>query len=105
SYKKIARGDFATTQAYADRLGQIEEGYGYDLARSNRHSALAFLHAERRDLDAALTAAETYLVEHAERLLNLFALGIKAKVQVLGDDLRGAAATLEAADRLLGEGR
>jgi hypothetical protein len=105
TYQTMAQGQFRTTEAQIDRLARIEEGYAYDLARSNRHSAIAFLYAERRALDDALAAADTYLVEHAERQLNLFALGIKAKVQVLGDDLSGARSTLDAAADLLRQGR
>jgi hypothetical protein len=105
SSKLIAQGRFAEAEARVERLSAMEEGYAYDLATSNRHAVLSYLHAERRQLEQALAAAETYLGAHHERLLNLLALSMKAKVQVLSDDLDGADATLRNANDLLQGGR
>ena len=105
SFKQLAQGRWADCTAHIDRLERIEEAYAYDLARSNRHAALAFLHAERRVLDAAEAAANVYLESNDEVLLNLLALGTKGKVQVLRRDLEGARATLATADGLLARQR
>lgn len=97
SFKQLAQGRWGETTAHVDLLERVEETYAYDLARSNRHAALAFLHTERRVLDAAQAAADVYLTSHDEALLNLLALGTKAKVQVLRGDFAGARATLAVA--------
>src|SRR5262249_40410888 len=103
--KLVAQGRFAEAGSRVERCLEMEEAYAYDLARSNRHAITAFLHTERRDLDRAAAAAETYLTEHQEPLLNLLALGTKSKVEVLRGDLERARATLATADRLLAQGR
>ena len=98
--KQIVQGRFAEAELREHKIRQIEEIYSYDLARSNRHSTLAFLHTERRDLDRALAAAETYVAEHEDPNINLIALSVAAKVRVLRGELDQARATLLTADRL-----
>ena len=68
------------------------------------HACPAYLYAERRQLDAALAASQAYLDAYDEVLLNLHALGTKAKVQVLLGDLSGARATIADADEPLSKG-
>jgi hypothetical protein len=103
SFRQLAQGRWRECEARIDWLQAVEEDYAYDLASSNRHAALAFLHTERRALEAAEAAADVYLTSHDETLLNLLALGTKAKVQVLRGDLVGARESLHAAERHLGQ--
>jgi tetratricopeptide (TPR) repeat protein len=100
-FKQLAQGRWAECNAHVDWLERVEETYAYDYARSNRHASLAFLHTERRALADAEAAADVYLTSNDEVLLNLLALGTKAKVQVLRGDFPGAHATLDIADKLL----
>lgn len=101
TFKLTAQGRFDECRSHIDRLELMEETYADDYARSNRQAALAFFHTERRELEAAEAAAEAYLTSNDEVLLNLLALGTKAKVQVLADRLDDAADTLARADALI----
>lgn len=101
TFKLTAQGRWGECRTHIERLERMEETYADDYARSNRQAALAFFHTERRELEPALSAAEAYLTSNDEVLLNLLALGTKAKVQVLAEDLEGAAATLARADALI----
>lgn len=105
SFKRLLQGRYEDTAAHVERLAWIEETYSYDLARSNRHAALAFLAAERRDLDVAVEAAETYLLEHHEPLLNIQALGTLVKVHVHRGDLAAARTAQAKTDELAARGR
>ncbi|MBM4244327.1 MAG: hypothetical protein FJ148_10995 [Deltaproteobacteria bacterium] len=98
--KLVAQGRFAQAEQHGVRIQQIEELYSYDLARSNRHSTLAFLYTERRELDRALAAAQTYVTEHEDPNINLIALSVAAKVRVLRGEIDEARATMLDADRL-----
>jgi len=99
--KLVLQGRFAEAEDRVARIATIEERYDYDLASSNRHSVRTSLLLEQRRLLDAHDAAEVYVVEHDEPLLNVIALGLRAKVEVLLDDLDAAAATLAAADALV----
>ncbi|MEW6269323.1 MAG: hypothetical protein AB1689_08520, partial [Thermodesulfobacteriota bacterium] len=99
--KLVVQGRFAEAEERVARIAAIEQRYDYDLASSNRHSVCASLLLEQRRLVDALRAADTYVVEHDEPLLNVIALGIRAKVEVLLDDLASAGETLAAADALV----
>ena len=101
TFKRMAQGRWAECAPHIDRLEHIEEAYAYNYARSTRQAAIAFLHTERRQLHAAEAASETYFRSHDETLLNLLALGTKAKVQVLREDLDAARTTLDTADGLI----
>jgi len=101
TFKRTAQGRWDDCRANIERLELMEETYADDYARSNRQAALAFFHTDRRALEAAAAAAEAYLTSNDEVLLNLLALGTKAKVQVLAADLDAAAATLAQADALI----
>jgi len=100
--KLVLQGRFAEAEDRVARIATIEERYDYDLASSNRHSVTTSLLLEQRRLLDARHAAEIYLVEHDEPLLNVIALGLRAKIEVLLDDLDAAAATLADADALIG---
>ena len=101
TFKLTAQGRFDECRTHIERLELMEETYADDYARSNRQAALAFFHTERRELEAAESAAEAYLTSNDEVLLNLLALGTKAKVQVLAGRLDDAASTLARADALI----
>lgn len=101
TFKLTAQGRWPECETHIARLEAMEETYADAYARSNRQASLAFFHTERRSLEAAAAAAEAYLTSNDEVLLNLLALGTKAKVQVLADDLAAAAATLARADALI----
>jgi hypothetical protein len=96
-----AQGRWHETNAQIDWLEALQQAYAYDLAAVYCHACPAYLHTERRVLDAALVECEAYFQAYDEVLLNLLALGTKAQVQVLQGDLDGARHTLErAADRM-----
>lgn len=99
--QQLAQGRFAESRAHIERVTRIEDQYAYDLASSNRHGVTAFWFAERRELDAALEAVETYYTEHDEPMINVLGLGWKAKVQLLRGDPEGARETLAVADGIL----
>ena len=99
--KLTLQGRFAEAEERVARIATIEDRYTYDLASSNRHSVTVSLYLEQRRLADALLAADTYVVEHEEPLLNVISLGLKAKVQVLLGRTDDAAATLAAADTLM----
>jgi len=99
--KLVLQGRFAEAEERVARIAAIEDRYDYDLASSNRHSVRVSLLLEQRRLLDALEAAEVYLIEHDEPLLNVIALGLKAKIEVLLGDLPAASATLADADALM----
>ncbi|MCC6764533.1 MAG: AAA family ATPase [Deltaproteobacteria bacterium] len=102
--KHTAQGRWHETDAQIDWMAALAQSYAYDLAAVYVHACPAYLYAERRQLDAALAASEAYLQGYDEVLLNLHALGTKAKVQVLLGDLSGARATIADADEPLSKG-
>lgn len=99
--KQLAQGRFAESKANLEKIAKVEDGYAYDLASSNRHGVTAFWLAERRELDAALEAVEIYYTEHDEPMLNVLALGWKAKVQVFRGEIEPARETLDVAGEIL----
>jgi len=82
----------------------MAQTYAYDLASVYVHACPAYLYTERRQLDAALAACDAYLAGYDEVLLNLHAIGTKAKVQVLLGDLPAARTTLALAEAPLSKG-
>jgi hypothetical protein len=102
--KHTAQGRWRETDAQIDWLAALAQSYAYDLASVYVHACPAYLYAERRQLDAALAASDAYLHGYDEVLLNLHALGTKAKVQVLLGDLSGARTTIADADEPLSKG-
>jgi tetratricopeptide (TPR) repeat protein len=102
--KHTAQGRWRETDAQIDWMAGIAQAYAYDLASVYVHACPAYLYAERRQLEAALAASDAYLHAYDEVLLNLHALGTKAKVQVLLGDLAGARGTIAEADEPLSKG-
>ncbi len=99
--KQLAQGRFAESRINLEKIAKIEDNYAYDLASSNRHGVTSFWLAERRELDAALEATEVYYTEHDEPMLNVLALGWKAKLQVFRGDIEPARETLGVADQIM----
>lgn len=99
--KAIDEGRFADAEARLEKIKEIVQGYGYDYARSNQYALTAFLALARRRLDEALLAVRQYYDERPEDLLNLIALGTKAKVEILLGRRAEAATTLADAEVLL----
>jgi len=99
--KKVHQGRFEEASAVIERLAGIEELYAYDLARSSRQADTALLKVERGHHDAALVAAERYHRDTEEELLNLIALGLKAKVRAQLGDNGGARQELDLATAIV----
>lgn len=99
--RRAHQGRFAEAAAELEQIGKIGELYAYDLARSNELAVRMFLQLERRDLGAALATARAYYEGFDEDLLNLFALGHKARIETLLGDLSSAAETLARAGRII----
>jgi class 3 adenylate cyclase len=99
--RHIHQGRFDAARAEMARIVELADVYGYDFARTNQYLLPTLLMLQQRDLAGALPMVERYYLERREELLNLLALGIKAKIQVLADDQTAAVDTLAAADVLL----
>ena len=102
--KHTAQGRWREADQQVDWLAGMAQTYAYDLASVYVHACPAYLYTERRQLDAALAACEAYLAGYDEVLLNLHAIGTKAKVQVLLGDLPAARTTLALAEAPLSKG-
>src|SRR4029078_2323496 len=86
-------------------LGGVADAFAYALASVYVHAGLAYLHTERRALDAAVKACDAMLDAHDEAIVRLVAFGTKAKAHILRGDLPAARATLGLASALLMETR
>src|SRR5437867_5197541 len=103
--RKIRQGDWAEAGRLLDRLAEVADVYGYEWARSTELGRAAFLLLEQRRLDEARRTIDQYDAARLEETLNLWALGIRAKIQALLDDREGAAATLAKAEIVLRQSR
>jgi hypothetical protein len=99
--RRVGQGRFSEATAVAQELERIGDLFQYDLARSTECYVRLLLHIERGDLDRALRTAELYYTLYQEKLLNLLALGNRAKAELLGGDLEAARATLAESGRIL----
>lgn len=98
--QQLDRGNFAAASARLRKISEIITTYGYEFARSNEYAMRAFIPLARRDLLQALQAVERYHQERHEELLNLLALGTKAKIQILLGEYTAAEYTLQRAQAL-----
>jgi hypothetical protein len=96
----IYRGDFAGARARLAELAAFAERYRHGVARAAHLAGTAHLHLERRELGAALRAAEQYYHDHADPAFQLQALGTQAKVRMLMGQAGAADAILERAAQL-----
>jgi class 3 adenylate cyclase len=92
--RRAHQGRFDEAAELLERIVKIGDLYAYDLARSNEHAVRMFLQLERGRLREALATAEAYYEGFDEELLNLLALGGKAKVELLLGERAAAEATL-----------
>jgi class 3 adenylate cyclase/tetratricopeptide (TPR) repeat protein len=99
--RKLHQGRFSEAAEDLERVEKIQELYDYDLAKSNACAVRMFLELERRDLEAALRAAKVYYDGFDEHLLNLLALGSKAKIEILLGEREAAAETLQRAAKIV----
>jgi class 3 adenylate cyclase len=99
--RKLHQGRFTQAAEELEQITKIADLYAYDLARQNQFAVTMFLHLERRELGQALAAAEAYYAEFEEELVNLLALGAKAKIEILQDDLEAAERSLHAAEQIV----
>ena len=98
--KDIDQGAFADARKQIEKAAELVTVYSFDFARSNELALTAYLLLEQRHLDGALAAVERYHAERPEPLLNLLALGTKARIQILMDDCSAAEETVGAAEAL-----
>ena len=93
--RRLYRGEFAKVRERIEEIAKIADLYQYDLAKSSAGALTTFLLLERRDLEAALEAADRYYSEHPEDSFHVSALGTKAKALTLLGDLDAAETMLE----------
>ena len=102
--QRVHQGALAAAAAIRERLREIADGYGLDWARSNQYANEVWVLMQRRDLTAALTALERYYRSRDEELLNLLALGARAKIEILQGNRAAAAISLARAEELVRPG-
>jgi tetratricopeptide (TPR) repeat protein len=96
--KQLAhQGRFAEAFEGIEALADIEDRYGYELARQNRLATTSILHLERGEIDAASAATDEYVELHEEAAPLIFALGLRAKARAMAGDLEGSKADLDRA--------
>jgi predicted ATPase len=100
-HKRILMGDFGMASQRIEDCRKLWDLYEHELARQTEHAMTAILALEQRRLDDALAAADVYYEEHAEDLLHVLALGIKAQALVQRGDRDEARGALEACGRIV----
>ncbi len=99
--RHIHRGDLEQAIRVQEKLREIADVYRLDFARSNEYAMSAWILMQQRRLDEALAAVDVYYQSRDEEMLNLLALGTKAKVQLLLGDRPSANETLARAHELM----
>ncbi len=102
--QRIHQGKLDAAGTIRDKLGDIADGYGLDWARSNQFALEMWMLLQRRELPQALEAVDRYYHSRDEELLNLLALGTRAKIQGLQGDHDAAGRTLAKARELIRPG-
>lgn len=95
------QGRFDDAERHFARLAELRDVYEFSFAGTNHDGERAMCHLERRDLDAALSAVERYLVGREEYALRVLALGTKAKILSHAGEDAGADAALAEAETIL----
>ena len=98
--RRLRCGEFAAAEARLGELAEVADNYQHDLAWSAVRAHRTFLPLERRELDVAARAVESYYEEHADVPLNLYALGERAKIEILQRRWEDAQRTLERCSEL-----
>lgn len=101
AYARTTRGEFAEAARRIEWIAALERDYAYEFACSNRQATTLFLRTEQRRLDEAAAAAADYTRDHDEPQINAFALGARAKVEILRGEIEAARLSLEAADAIV----
>jgi class 3 adenylate cyclase len=99
--RRAHQGRFAEAAEELEQIEKIGQLYGYDLARSNELAVRMFLQLERGDLTNARATARAHYEGFDEDLLNLFALGHEARIEMLLGDLASAEDSLGRARRIV----
>jgi class 3 adenylate cyclase/tetratricopeptide (TPR) repeat protein len=81
--RRTRQGRFPAAAELIEQIAKIRDLYAYDLAASNQAAGTMYLHLERRRLPEALKAATEYYGSFREDLLNLLALGTRARIERL----------------------
>jgi hypothetical protein len=103
--RSIHTCDFASAAERIEKLGSLCDDWGYEFSRSNEYAANAYLLAEQRRLDEALSAVERWYDHRNEAALHVLALGLRARLEIFDDRLDAAENTLAAAARLESAGQ
>jgi hypothetical protein len=99
--RHIHRGELDQAIGVQAKLREIADVYRLDFARSNEVAMSAWILLQQRRLHEALAAVDVYYQSRDEEMLNLLALGTKAKIQLLLGDRTAADATLARAHDLM----
>lgn len=99
--KRIHQGRYEAAEETMTLLREIADLYQFDLAVSSLHALSAAKLLEREEYPEAVVAADRHYTEHRDPLLNLLALGTRAKAELLAGDPEAARHSLETAEALL----
>ncbi|MGH0033683.1 MAG: AAA family ATPase [Myxococcota bacterium] len=98
--RSIRRGQFDRAEERLAKLTEVADLHQHDLAWSAVRAHRTFLPLERRQLDVAARAGESYYEEYGDVPINLYALGERAKIEILKGDLDAGEKLLEGCRRL-----
>ena len=93
--RRLRCGEFAAAESRLNDLSEVADNFQHDLAWSAVRAHRTFLPLERRELDVAARAVESYYEEHGDIPLNLYALGERAKIEILEERWPDAERTLQ----------
>ncbi|HEY2774823.1 MAG TPA: adenylate/guanylate cyclase domain-containing protein [Candidatus Binatia bacterium] len=96
----IHQGRYHDASLVIAEIRQLVAHYGYEFACTNECAMQAFLLLQRRELDAAMAAADRYYDACNEDALNLLALATRARIQVLAGQSAEAATMIEEAEAI-----
>src|SRR3989442_6821868 len=99
--RKIRQGAWAEAERLLRKLNELADVYRYDFAASTEHGRRAFLLLEQLRLEEASDAIDVYDAGRYEETLNLWALGIRAKILAHLGDGEGAASILAKASKMV----
>jgi class 3 adenylate cyclase/tetratricopeptide (TPR) repeat protein len=96
----LRQGRFAAAHMLLEKLGELNDAYGFAFAGVNRDGTTALLLVEQRDLDAALPIIEAYQAARHEDPLRVIGLATRAKVETLMGKLDRALETLSMVEKI-----
>lgn len=95
--RELDRGNLGAARERLQLIGRLLGEYGYRFAETNRDALTTFVALQERRLDDALAAVEVY-AEHPIDMLQMIALGTKAKIHTLRGESEAAHRTLAQAE-------